>query len=126
MGTSGACTAALHLLQPLMIFECGSCPVGWISDFACKGGAHLLCLPLQVNHWSDNLGKWEGFAIWDTATHSQPLADRPAQQIKADLTLKFKMRVSSSCYAVPPCVLHHPPVTQLTPAVSPQALCCYY
>ena len=93
-----------------------------LLSFVRKSGAHLLCHPLQVNHWSDNLGKWEGFAIWDTATHSQPLADRPAQQIKADLTLKFKMRVSSSCHAIPPCALSLPGHSTDPSCVTPGAV----
>ena len=42
---------------------------------------------------SEEIGKWEGFGIWDTSTHAQPLADRPAQQIKADLTFNLRMKV---------------------------------
>lgn len=42
---------------------------------------------------SEEIGKWEGFSIWDTSTHAQPLADRPAQQIKADLTFNLRMKV---------------------------------
>jgi hypothetical protein len=69
-------------------------PVHGVVRVRLQGGRGNDAQEVDVSTLSEEIGKWEGFGIWDTSTHAQPLADRPAQQIKADLTFKLRMKVS--------------------------------
>ena len=71
-------------------------PVHGVVRVRLQGGRGNDAQEVDVSTLSEEIGKWEGFGIWDTSTHAQPLADRPAQQIKADLTFKLRMKVSCS------------------------------
>lgn len=68
-------------------------PVHGVVRVRLQGGRGNDAQEVDVSTLSEEIGKWDGFGIWDTSTHAQPLADRPAQQIKADLTFKLRMKV---------------------------------
>lgn len=68
-------------------------PVHGVVRVRLQGGRGNDAQEIDVSTLSEEIGKWDGFGIWDTSTHAQPLADRPAQQIKADLTFKLRMKV---------------------------------
>ncbi|KAL0035895.1 hypothetical protein WJX77_006910 [Trebouxia sp. C0004] len=69
-------------------------PVHGVVRVRLQGGRGNDAQEVDVSTLSEEIGKWEGFGIWDTSTHAQPLADRPAQQIKADLTFKLRMKAA--------------------------------
>ena len=73
-------------------------PVHGVVRVRLQGGRGNDAQEVDVSTLSEEIGKWEGFGIWDTSTHAQPLADRPAQQIKADLTFKLRMKVGFVCW----------------------------
>lgn len=68
-------------------------PVHGVVRVRLQGGRGNDAQEIDVSTLSEEIGKWDGFGIWDTSTHAQPLADRPAQQIKADLTFRLRMKV---------------------------------
>ena len=68
-------------------------PVHGVVRVRLQGGRGNDAQEIDVSTLSEEIGKWDGFGIWDTSTHAQPLADRPAQQVKADLTFKLRMKV---------------------------------
>ena len=68
-------------------------PVHGVVRVRLQGGWGNDAQEVDVSTLSEEIGKWDGFGIWDTSTHAQPLADRPAQQIKADLTFRLRMKV---------------------------------